>query len=151
LPFVLDSTTATKEDRPVLCMTTYDQSYVNECRSKIGSQVSAYQALASTAKGPALEAFEPVFFNNLMLALDSYFVHRSRTIESKDGNPLNEVRVLCTSLMSNDGVVAADKSIKLKPASSVLKHEIGDEIKLSEQDFVQMSDAFFAEIESKFV
>jgi hypothetical protein len=84
----------------MLCMTTYDQSYVDECRSKIASQVSAYRALAATAKGSdaeqseidsALEAFEPVFFNNLVLALDNYFVHRSRTLELKDGNPLNEV------------------------------------------------------------
>ena len=135
----------------MLCMTTYDQAYVDDCRAKIDLQVGAYQALAATATGSALDAFEPVFFNNMVLALDNHFAHRSRTLELKDGNPLNEVRVLCSSIMNNDGVVAADKTIKLKSASSVLKHEIGDEIKLSEQDFVQLSQAFFAELESKFV
>jgi hypothetical protein len=135
----------------VLCVTTYDQSYVDECRSKIASQIAAYRALAATARGSALTAFEPVFFNNLVLALDNHFVHRSRTLELKDGNPLNEVRVLCNSLVSNDGIVAADKQIKLKPATSVLRHQIGDEIELRDQDFVQLSEAFFAEIESKFV
>ena len=137
----------------MLCMTTYDQSYVDDCRSKIASQVSAYRALASTAKGAdaALEAFEPVFFNNLVLALDNYFVHRSRTLELKDGNPLNEVRVLCNSMTSNGGIVAADKQIKLNPGTSVLRHQVGDRIELSEQDFAQVSEAFFAEIESKFV
>ena len=144
----------------MLCMTTYDRSYVDDCRSKIASQVSAYRALASTARGSgaerseldsALEAFEPVFFNNMVLALDNYFVHRSRTLELKDGNPLNEVRVLCNSMTSNDGIVAADKQIKLNPTTSVLRHQVGDRIELSEQDFVQVSEAFFAEIESKFV
>jgi hypothetical protein len=50
--------------------------------------------------------------------LENYFVHRSRTLEKKDGNPLNEVRVLCTSMMSNDGKLAADKQIRLDPAKS---------------------------------
>ena len=114
-PFVLEATTHNAEGgHTMLCMTTYDRSYVDDCRSKIASQVSAYRALASTARGSgadgttALEAFEPVFFNNLVLALDNYFVHRSRTLELKDGNPLNEVRVLCNSMTSNDGIVAAD-------------------------------------------
>ena len=137
----------------MLCVTTYDRSYVDDCRSKIDSQVSAYRTLASTAKGAdaALEAFEPVFFNNLVLALDNYFVHRSRTLELKDGNPLNEVRVLCSSMMNNDGIVAEDKQIKLNPATSVLKHQVGDRVELSQQDFMQVSEAFFAEIEKKFV
>jgi len=145
----------------VLCMNTYDQEYIDECRAKIASQISAYKQLVSTARklaGPkrsqldsAVEPFEPVFFNNMVLVLDNYFVHRSRTIEKKDGNPLNEVRVLCSSMMSNGGIVAADKTIKLNPATSVLRHQVGDEIELSEEDFLRLSKAFFAEIESKFL
>lgn len=42
-------------------------------------------------------------------AVESDFVHRSRTLERKDGSSLNEVRVLCTSLMSNDGALEADR------------------------------------------
>ena len=78
-------------------------------------------------------------------------MHRSRTIEQKDGNPLNEVRVLCNSMMSNDGVVAAEKTIKLNPETSVLGHRVGDEVRLSASDFRRLSDAFFLEIERKFV
>ncbi len=99
----------------------------------------------------AIEAFEPVFFNNMVLVLDNYFVHRSRTIEKKDGNPLNEVRALCTSMMSNDGIMAVHKTIKLNPTTSVLGHLVGDEIRLNEEDFLQLSKAFFAEIDSKFL
>jgi hypothetical protein len=54
-------------------------------------------------------------------------------------------------MMSNDGIVAADKQIKLSPTTSVLKHQVGDRVELSQQDFVQVSEAFFTEIERKFV
>ena len=46
----------------------------------------------------AVDAFVPRFFNGLVLQLDYSFVHRTRNLEGKDGNPLNEVRVLCSSL-----------------------------------------------------
>jgi hypothetical protein len=83
--------------------------------------VKAYRALAAKVGDKnALAAFEPVFFNNLVLSLDAHFVHRTRAIEGKDGNPLNEVRVLCSSLMLHDGVLTAEKSIKLVPQKSVL-------------------------------
>lgn len=87
----------------------------------------------------------------MVLTLDSYFTHRARTLEGKDGNPLNEVRVLCASLMQNAGTLADDKTIKLKPAASVLGYEVGDEINVTEADFVRLSEAFFAELESRFV
>jgi len=42
----------------------------------------------------ASKSFELVYFNNLVVVLDSYFVHRTQGLEKKDGNPLNEVRVI---------------------------------------------------------
>jgi hypothetical protein len=99
----------------------------------------------------AVELFEPVFFNNMVLVLDTYFCHRSSTIEGKDGNPLNEVRVLCNSILENKSVLRADKAIKLTPDTSVLKLKIGDPIALCKTDFSLLSKAFFDEIERKFV
>ena len=64
---------------------------------------------------------------------------------------MNEVRVLSDSLMENNGVLRADKSIKLSPAKSVLGCQAGDEIKLKEADFVRLSEAFFAEIEGRYL
>jgi hypothetical protein len=49
-----------------------------------------------------------------------------------DGNPLNEVRMLCDSILRNGGVLAADKTIKFNPAQSVLKLRVGDPITLTE-------------------
>lgn len=136
----------------MLSVNRYSEEYVDESRSRIELQISAYADLIDAAKGAdsAIEAFEPLFFNHMLLALDHYFCHRSRTMEKKDGNPLNEVRVPCSSIMENDGTMVADKTIRLKPATSLLKYEPGDRIKLEEADFRLLSEAFFAEIESKY-
>ncbi|HWI49950.1 MAG TPA: hypothetical protein VNU45_17185 [Rummeliibacillus sp.] len=72
-------------------------------------------------------------------------------MEKKDGNPLNEVRMLCNSIMEHDNKLTAEKSIKYKSEKSILKYEIGDEIKLNAEDFEQLSKAFFDEMESKFL
>jgi hypothetical protein len=87
----------------------------------------------------------------MVLVLENHFVHRSRTMEGKDGNPLNEVRILCNSTMNNNNKMCTDKTIKFNPAKSVLKYQVGDEIKLNKAGFLQLSNAFFAEIESKYL
>ena len=145
----------------MLCVNSYTQDYVDDCCSRMESQLAAYKALVTAARAKtesrksalstAFDAFEPLFFNNLVVVLDSFFVHRSRTLEKKDGNPLNEVRMICNSILQNHGVLSADKTIKFKTANSVLKLQIGEEINLTESDFVLLFKAFFAEIETKFV
>jgi len=145
----------------MLCANSYAKEYIDACRARLAAQVSAYQALVAAARTGAaanepqpriaLEAFEPHCFNSMLLALDSHFVHRARAVEKKDGNPLNEVRMLSGSIMNNGNVMSADKSIKYDPAKSVLKHRIGDRIALKEADFTRLSAAFFAEIEAKYL
>ena len=144
----------------MLCVNNYTQKYIDECHSRVAAQVSAYKTLVATARNKtstdepllnaAIEAFEPHFFNNMVLALECYFVHRARAIEKKDGNPLNEVRMLCNSMMNNNNMMCADKTIKFDPAKSVLKYGVGDKIQLKEADFMRLSSAFFDEIERKY-
>jgi hypothetical protein len=86
----------------------------------------------------------------MLLVLDGYFVHRLRGVEGKDGNALNEVRVLARSLMENGGTVMADPQIRLDPARSVLGLEVGAPITLTLQQYRRISDAFLREIENKF-
>lgn len=133
----------------MLCMNTYDRQYIDGCRARVDSQLAAYRKLAKSA-GPTLDAFAPVFFNTMVIVLDGYFMPRSRTLEGKDGNPLNEVRVLCTSLLLNDGVLVKDKAIKLDPATAVLGLRPGHTIAVTESDFVRLSKAFLAEIDRRF-
>jgi hypothetical protein len=142
----------------MLGVRSYPREYIDACRSRVEADISAYRNLVKAASSPpangkmqsAIQSFEPTFFNNMVLLLDEFFVHRLRTIEGKDGNPLNEVRVMCNSLLYNDNILTADRSIKLSPDKSVLKYQFGDEIKLTEADFLLLSKAFFAEIVSKF-
>jgi hypothetical protein len=145
----------------MLSITRYDQEYVDACRSSVDMTIAAYENLIAAAKASnaadtaplefAMSSFEAPFYNHLILAIDSYFGHRARNKELKDGNPLNEVRMLCGSLMHNNGKLEADKTIKWKPEASVLGYRIGDEIRLTSADFARLSNAFFAELETKYV
>jgi hypothetical protein len=144
----------------MLCVNSYPQNYVDDCRARLESQLAAYQALVAAARAntktttsalsAAVQVFEPLFFNNMVVVLEGFFVHRSRTLEKKDGNPLNEVRMLCNSILQHNGVMSADTTIKFSPAKSILKLQVGDAIKVKEAEFIRLSQAFFAEIETKF-
>ena len=114
----------------MLCVNKYKLDYVNLCRAKMEAQLRAYRALP---KSVARAEFEPLFLSHLVLAMDAFFTHRSRGLEGKDGNPLNEVRMICNSVLTNDGVLVADKTIKWNPESSVLKLQAGSRIRLIPQ------------------
>jgi hypothetical protein len=97
-----------------------------------------------------LEALETVYFNNMTLVLDRYFVHRLRVVVGKDGNPLNEVELLGESLMNNDGVLRGNNVIKYAPDETVVKLKPGDQIKLTEAQFERLARAFLADLKAKF-
>jgi hypothetical protein len=143
----------------MLARNSYPKAYITACRARVDAQVEDFRKLAAAKqnlepKSPAFEkAFETVevaFFNNLAIVLEGYFVHRTRALEKNDGNPLNEVRVIANSLMTNDEMMGSDNTIKLIPEKSVLKYELGDPIRLNEADFTQLANAFFTDLEAKF-
>jgi hypothetical protein len=138
-------------------MKKYTRDYIAACRARVDSDLRAYRE--KIGKAPSKD-FEARFFNDQVLLLDYMFVHRLTGIEGKDGNPLNEVRVLCNSILLNRGTLQVDRlpgwpnsagaGIRLPLEKSVLKLKGGDEVRLSEADFVRLSKAFFAELEKKF-
>ena len=132
----------------MLGVKNYPQTYIDSCRARVDAQAATYRDLV--AAGDVPKSFESVFFNNMVVVLDSYFTHRLRGVEGKDGNPLNEVRVLANSMLENNDTMAADSTIKMDPATSVLGYKVGDPIRVTEQDFARLAEAFFAGIESKF-
>jgi len=136
----------------MLASNSYTKAYVTGCRARVDAQVRAFRAIAKThPRDPAFVAFEAAFFNDLVIVLESCFVHRARALEKQDSNPLNEVRVLARSMMENDEAMVDDPVIKLNPSKTVLKHEVGDPIRLTEHDFGLLAKAFFADLESKYV
>ena len=131
---------------------TFTQDELDHGRALVGEQLAAYDTLVqATADTAAREAFEPLFFNNLTLALDRCFVHRLRSVTGKDSNALNEVELIVESLLNNDGVLRGNNVIKYVPAQTAAKLEIGDTIRLRAEQFERLSAAFLAEIESRFV
>jgi hypothetical protein len=143
----------------MLGRTTYTQEELDQAQAMIDQQLAAYKKLVKALDGAtadpkvrsALDAFESLFFNNLVLALDRPFVHRVRPVAGKDGNPLNEVELITDSLMNNDGLLRGNNVIKLVPGQSVLKLKIGDRIRLGTAEFERLSKAFFSELQSRFV
>jgi hypothetical protein len=140
---------------------TYTQEEIDQGKAAVERQLAAYRQLVKAVADAttdervdaAVASFEAVFFNSMTLVLDRYFVHRlpGADYEGKDGNPLNEVRIVCDSLISNDGVMRGDKQVKLAPERSVLKLSVGDSIRLTEEDFERLSGAFLAELERRFL
>ena len=138
-------------------MKKYSEDYIAACRARVDGDLRAYRKQVGNA--PSKE-FEARFFNDQVLLLDYMFVHRLTGIEGKDGNPLNEVRVLCNSVLLNQGRLQVDRlpgwpnsastGMELPPEKSVLKLKVGEEVRLNESDFVRLSKAFFAELEKKF-
>lgn len=132
----------------MLAVTSYPQARIDAARAEADAAVAAFDALPAS---PARAALETLFFNNLLVALDARFTHRVRNQEGKDGNPLNEVRVLCEAITENGAVMVAPiKSVKLKPETSVLGLAEGDAIALDRAAFATIADAYLAELAARY-
>ena len=137
---------------------SFPRSYVDEVRESLRSQVAAYDQLVAVvgadgsdpASDVALEAIEPVVFNNLLIALEASFADRARSREGKEGNPLNEVRMLVAALVTNRGVFTQDSSVSYRADQSVLGYKEGDRVALDKEDFVRLAEAFLTSIEEKY-
>jgi hypothetical protein len=143
----------------VLGRKNYTNGELDHARTSLENRCKAYKALieAITTRTPdkqvdaALSSFEVLFFNNLVLAPDRPFVHSLRMVTGKDTNALNEVELLCDSIMNNNGIFAGNKVIEYVPERSVLRLEVGDPIRLTESLFERLSSTFFTEIETRFL
>ena len=137
---------------------TYTRREIKIGRALIDADLRADRALPAKAR---TKEFEALYFNREVQILDYLFVHRLRAVEGKDGNPLVEVRVLCNSILLNEGRMQVEKlrdwpdsagsSLKLTTEKSVLGLRAGEEVKLTEAGFVRLADAFFTELEKRFL
>ena len=139
----------------MLGRTSYTRDEINNARFALAEQLTAYATLAAESNGETAQAaladFEPLFFNNLVLVLDRFFVHRARAVTGTDSNPLNEVGLIAESLMENHAVLRGDPAVRYVPAASVVGLELGDDIRLTAAEFERLADAFFAEVEKRLV
>jgi hypothetical protein len=137
----------------------YTKGEYEHGKAAVDQQVAAYKKSVTAVSGKgsdqkmdaALEEFDVHFVNNMVLALDRGFVHRLRVATGKDCNPLNEVEMLCDSLINNNGVFRGNNVIQWIPDQTVLNLKPGDPIRLTEGDFEHLSGTFFTELTVKFL
>ena len=131
----------------------YTQDEFDHARAAVATQLTSYAKVAKLIgkASPTLDEFETVFFNNMVIVLDRYFVHRIRPVTGKDNNALNEVELIADALMNNAGTFRGNNVIKYVPESSVLKLRTGDVIALEADDFDRLADAFFDELKRRFL
>ncbi len=121
----------------------YPQEYVDYCQQQIESQISEMRDMP-----PVPTPFAQRLAAHLVIVMDACFAQRVRGVDGKDGNPLNEVRVLAQSLMQGSTVME-DSSVTWEPDKLVLGLAIDDDIELSVKDVDRLQQAFFAEMHDK--
>ena len=127
---------------------------IQAARDEIAAQIRAYRDLvgaASKASGmsltridAALAAFEPAFFDNLLIALHARFPVRAGV-----GKASVEVALLVDALLHRGGVFATNPAWPYDSDDAVLRIEPGERIALNADDFEALCAAFLAELDGK--
>ncbi len=131
----------------MLAVSSYKPDYVQTCHAAVAAQLAAFAALPA---GKPKDAFAPGYFNSMLLALDSFFLHRQRSNEGKEGGPLNELRLLCDGIKENGAVLGKSTTIKYKAENSVTGIAAGEAIVLDAERFEALADAVFGDIVSRY-
>ncbi len=119
---------------------TVTSASVDAVRAEFAAYVRTYRdlvAAASKASGASLvrvdgafAAFEPGYFNNLLVALAARFA----AVPAAPG-AIAEVRAVCDALVAHGGRMATD-------AGAVLRLDAGDRVALNADDFEEIAAAF---------
>lgn len=122
----------------------YPREYIERCQRDIEAQIAEFNDLP-----PVTSSFATRLAGHLVIVMDACFVNRLRATEGKDGNPLNEVRLLAQSLMYGDTVVD-DSTVTWNQESMVLGLMKGDDLELSIGDVDRLQRAFFVQLFDKY-
>ena len=112
----------------MLARNSFDQDYIDGVRNRVKAQIATFETLAGAAGGEDAKPvadFAPLFFGHMTIALEGYFVHRTRGKEAKKG-PLKNLRALA-------GAVADEGA------------------PVSRQEFAALASTSFKELEERFV
>ena len=129
---------------------TYPTAQIATCRAEMTAMAATWRAVAKGSEPKAREDAEAQVFNQMAVALERRFTHRLRVVESKDGNPMNEVRLLALGVTTNGSYFPSDHTIKWQPEASVTGYRAGDKIRLSEAQFSKLANAYLDAVAVKF-
>jgi len=122
----------------------YSPDYIKAVHDRVTRVLKAFD------KAKPAEPFASEALLDVVLGLEMAFVHRLRGHEGKDGNPLNEVRMIAASVLEFGGVMTKDNTIKWDAEKSVTGLALGDKIALSRKQVGALVDAFIEELAKKF-
>jgi len=109
----------------MLAKNTFDRGYLDACQARIDRQVALHQASADDLPPELTTAY----FNNLVVTLESCFVHRTRGREAKKDSALKRLRDVTEAI-----VTSAEE----------------DPVSFGPDDFAAFSKEVFAELEERF-
>ena len=130
----------------MLSISHYDSAYVADCRSRMERQIRTFRQVNAECATPGMREFEENTFLNMVLALDALFGHRARGQEGKTGNALNEVRMICGSLLQRSDHLLPDTTIRYDPARAVLGLTLGSRLVITAEGFERLANQFLDEI-----
>lgn len=134
----------------MLGVKNYDTDYIDACRGRVADTLDTLDAAREGLPEAVAERLETTVCRELVVVLDACFAHRVRALEGKDGNPLNEVRMLAASILAHDGVLASSSPIRYRPDRAVLGIDIGEPIRIDRKAFERLADAYFAETVARY-
>jgi hypothetical protein len=134
----------------MLAQKTYPTEHIDRCRHTITKHISAYRTAVANTKPADRAAFEQLYCRDLVVLLDAWFMHRTRAVEGKDGNPANEVRMLAASIIHHNDVLTADTTIRYRATDSVTQLDIGDTINLTIDQTTELVTAYLDTITQRF-
>lgn len=126
---------------------TFTAQEIDNARKATDDQVRHFLDLS--AEGLIKEGFETTYFNGLVLSLDRWFMQRAREVSGAGTTPLNELELIADGL-TREGLMPELDEIDYEPKASVLGLHVGDDIELTADQFVNLSEAVFAELDEKF-
>jgi hypothetical protein len=142
----------------MLTRVTFTQQYIDDCRTHLRRKAAAFEAVRTGAAEVSaadlsddLAQLEPRFFNALVTALETMFMHRPRVLEGTEHNALHEVRVLATAIREHHAVVRSNIDAHYDAEQSLLGLRPGDKIALAPHDFECLADSFFMELSNRYV
>lgn len=129
---------------------SYPAAQIAACRKDMAEMAATWRAVAARSEAKAREEAEVQVFNQMVVALEGWFVHRLRGVEGKDGNPMNEVRLLAQGVTAQNGWFPEDKTIRWRPEASITGYAPGDRIRLDERTFSRLAGAFLDAVAERF-
>ena len=129
---------------------SYPAAQIAACRKDMAEMAGAWRAVAARSEPKAREEAEVQVFNQMVVALEGWFVHRPRGVEGKDGNPLNEVRLLALGVTERNGWFPEDGTIRWRPEASITGYAPGDRIRLDERTFSRLAGAYLEAVSASF-